>query len=265
MNLRLLFSCCISSILLPICAQAQLHCPPVGKIDYDRKINVTLGVGPTLLYGDIVNDRNLGVAGVLKGDYKLYKGIFAGVEAQLGILNSYGRNYDNNNIPIDYEQRDPRFVKNYYYSGSLNISIFPGLFFVDEKMEFRKPSVGTLIGRGLYVGLGFGAVVNNYDKLYRDENSNASQAEFEYDDAGNIVKYKTPTRDILWPIGNVGLSMPLNKYSSYDGRYLSLVINTQFNFAKDDQLDAYRPFIGEGQRSKGDVYNFTYLGLKYTF
>ncbi|GHE41727.1 hypothetical protein [Sphingobacterium griseoflavum] len=265
MRIRLLLSLGISSVLIPLGLHAQLNCPPVGKINFNRKINVTLGVGPTLLYGDIVRGKNVGIAGVLKGDYKLYKGLYAGVEAQLGILNAYGRNYDQVDIPVDYEQRDPRFVKNYYYSGSLNLTIFPGLFFVDERQEFRKPALGTLVGRGLYVGFGVGGVVNNYDKLYRNINSNASQAEFEYDANGDIVKYKTPTRDILWPIGNLGLFMPLNKYSSYDGRYLSLVVNTQFNFAKDDQLDAYRPFLGEGRRSKGDVYNFTYVGLSYTF
>ncbi|MFD2547025.1 hypothetical protein ACFSR5_05115 [Sphingobacterium suaedae] len=244
---------------------AQLKCPPLGKINNDGRFNITAGIGPTLLYRDINYGRNVGFAGVLKGDYKIYKGLFAGIEGQFGMLNSYGKNYDveESNLSATAE-RDARYVKNYYLAGTLNVTVYPGLFFVDEARDFRVPSIPTLIARGLYAGIGFGGIINQYDKLYRgygvDSPSGRGEAEEVTDEAGNTTrKYKTPTRDLLWPVFNVGLSMPINKYSTVGKGYWSAVLNSQFNFAAGDQLDAYT--VG----SKGDVYNLTYLGLKYTF
>lgn len=264
MNLRSIFTSCLFFAMLISAAKAQLNCPPTGKIENNGRINITLGVGPTLLFSDINNGRNMGVGGVLKAEYQIYKGIFAGLEGQVGILNSYGKNYDNENFEIDYANRDPRFVKNYYITGNINLTVYPGLFFVDESRDFRKPSISTLIGRGLYAGVAFGGIMNQYDKLYRDFDNPYTVGEFERGPAGEM-RYRTPTQDFMWPILNLGLSMPLNKYSTYARGYWSMVLNIQQAFSTGDQLDGYRTRRPTEGSYKTDSYNFTYLGLKYTF
>lgn len=265
MNLRstICYSCLFACMLFSV-AHAQLKCPPTGKMANNGRINITLGAGPTLLFSDINKGRNIGVAGVLKGEYQVYKGIFAGLEGQIGILNSYGKNYDNENFEIDYDTRDPRFVKNYYLSGNINLTIYPGLFFVDESRDFRKPTLATLIGRGLYAGIAFGGIINQYDKLYRDFDNPYTDGEFERGEDGEL-RYRTPTQDYMWPIVNLGLAMPLNKYSSYGRGYWSMVLNIQQAFSTGDQLDAYRTARTTSGSYSTDSYNFTYLGLKYTF
>ncbi|WDF70665.1 hypothetical protein PQ465_09880 [Sphingobacterium oryzagri] len=266
MQLRTIFTygLGIGLFFLVSTAKGQLNCPPTGKIENNGRFNITLGTGPTLLFSDINNGRNMGVAGVLKVEYQIYKGIFAGLEAQVGVLNSYGKNYDNESLAIDYVNRDPRFVKNYMLSGNVNVTVYPGLFFVDESRDFRTPSISSLIGRGLYLGFAFGGIINQYDELYRDFDNPYTDGEFERDQNGEL-RYRTPTRDYLWPIANVGLALPLNKYSSYSGRYWSLVFNIQQAFSTGDQLDGYRTGrTTEGSYSK-DSYNFSYLALKYTF
>lgn len=250
-------------IMLPVLLPAQLKCPPLGPSDIDPRFNVTLGVGPTMLYGDIKNGSRIGLAGSLKVDYRVYKGLFAGIEGQWGLLRSYGKNYDYEPFEIDYSLKDPRFVKNYYYSGALQLTVFPALFFDGAAMGFRRPSVTRIIVNGLYLGIGAGVIVNNYNELYDDTDDPNAQAEFVESPDG--LRYKTPTKNFLWPILHAGFAIPLNKYSSFSGRYWSLVANCQVSFAAGDQLDAYQPAVAEGTNPKGDAYNFNSIGLKYTF
>ncbi|WP_437919616.1 hypothetical protein [Sphingobacterium sp. LRF_L2] len=264
MSLRI--SCYLLLTFLPILLYAQLDCPPVGKERHSEKISLTIGVGPTLLYGDIKKEYNLGLATVFKADYKLYKGLYAGVEGQWGILNSYGKYYNRTDLEVDYQNVDPRFVRNYYIAGTWNLTVYPALFFYDEYRDFKKPSLQTLIVRGLYGAIGFGGIINQYDKLYRhDPNNPNNNAEFERNVDGEIEKYKTPTKDLLFPVFNIGVSLPINKYSYTSRGFWSVVVNGQFNFSEGDQLDAYQPITGDGVSSKADVFSFGYLGLKYTF
>lgn len=282
-----------SLLCLPLISQAQdLRCPPVDATGHGtQKIDVTLGAGPTLLYGDINHRSNMGFGIALKGDYKIYKGFYAGLEIQGGQLRAKGQNSDPTSV-----EWDPRRVQNRYWAGSINATFYPYRFFVNERDLFKKSRFEQLILNGLYVGVGFGGVLNNYSEIEREtryqfDNPNydptdpASEQYHYYDlnppelingehemrqngvDAdGNPImepQYLTKTRSMLLPVVNVGLAVPLNKYYSHGPGYFSVVMNTQFNFANKDNLDGYIPdVIGN---NNNDMYNFTYLGIRYSF
>ncbi len=92
-----------------------------------------------------------------------------------------------------------------------------------------------------------------------------------YDEAGNLVaekQFKNKTRDFLFPVVSAGLAVPLNKYSSYyRAGYYSLVVNTQFTFSRGEDVDGYDPVAADGTTASkyNDMYNFTSLGVRYTF
>lgn len=80
--------------------------------------------------------------------------------------------------------------------------------------------------------------------------------------------YLTKTRSALLPIGNLGVAMPLNKYTTSGRGYFSLVLNTQFSLSNSDDLDGYDPRDAQGYRGaneRNDMYNLTYLGIRYSF
>ncbi|MBE8714946.1 hypothetical protein [Sphingobacterium hungaricum] len=282
-------------LAVPILGYSQLFCPPIdGKKNQNKNIEITAGGGFTMLYGDINHTNNFGYGAVLKGDYHIIKGLFAGLELQTGLLKSRG---ESNIYIVDW---DPRFVENQYFAGSLNVTAYPYRFFTDEKFLFKKSFFERNILYGFYVGLGVGGIFNNYKNIqrqtsysYRDLNTGATEVMeipegsvngahenvFVYDADGEMVLdadgnpvttklYSQKTRDKLLPIVNVGLSIPLNKFSTRTDGYFSLVINSQFNFSGGEDLDGYNPINTDGSRPEGarnDMYNFSYLGIKYSF
>jgi len=277
--------------LLPMVGFSQLFCPPIdGKRNQGKNIDITLGAGATLLFGDINFKRNAGYGAVLKGDYHIIKGFYAGIEVQSGMLMSRG---EHNTFVTDW---DPRLVENQYLAGSLNFTVYPYRIFTEEKFLFRKTPFLRNVLYGFYIGVGFGAIRNNYNEIQRQTSYpfrndptplvipegivNGPHIKVPVMDAdglpvtdefGNIVNtklYKQNTYDKLIPILNAGLSIPLNKYTTRSEGFYSLVINTQFNFSKGEDLDGYNPLNENGSRSlnaRNDMYNFSYLGLKYTF
>lgn len=269
---------------LPFLTQAQaLRCPPVDAAgNAQQKFEITAGAGMTLLYGDIHHKSNMGYGLVLRGDYKVYKGLYLGLEGQTGKLSAEG------DRDFTAQSWDPRKVTNeMYFSGLINATVYPYRFFINERMLFRENGFKKYILNGLYLGLGVGGIFNNYKNVERESiyyfaNPNGSsdpivrefpegalhgptETVWSYDQNGNRVESETNvqrTKDILFPVVNVGLAVPLNKYRSYSNSgYFSAVINSEFNFSRGEDLDGYSPVGSE----YNDMYNFTYLGIKYTF
>lgn len=240
-------------------AQQTLYCPPIDASGKVSRIDITAGVGPTLLYGDIDNfSSNTGIGFVLKGDYNFYKGLYVGLEGQIGRLSVTGNN-------------DPRFVRNNYLAGSLHLTVYPYRMFVTERELLTKSSVHQFILHGLYVGVGIGGILNRYEDVYRVDDSVPSSGIFN---GPHIInedgekEWLSSARDVLFPVVNVGLAVPFNKYSSRSRGYFSGVGNLQFSFSQGEDLDGYDPRLPDGSRLpdwRNDMYLFSYLGLRYSF
>ncbi|MVZ65181.1 hypothetical protein GQF61_04900 [Sphingobacterium sp. DK4209] len=286
MHLKKILSLGLISIPFLLNAQA-LKCPPVDAYgNANQKFDLTMGGGATWLYGDINHESNLGYAGVLKLDYKLYKGLYIGVEGQLGRLRSKG-----NDNPLDQDW-DPRYVINQFYAtGLINATVYPYRFFINERDLFRASGFEKYVLNGFHVSIGAGGIFNNYAKVNRNSTYryrandgseivqdippgtvNGPHEVTERTDAnGNVITgkaYKRKTKDVLFPVVSAGVAVPLNKYSSfYRSGYYSLVVNTQFAFSQGEDLDGYDPLDAGGLPASkyNDMYNFTSIGLRYTF
>lgn len=246
-------------LLAPIIAAAQsgLKCPPIDGSGFGtQKVDLTLGVGPTLLYGDISPvQNNMGFGVVLKGDYNIYRGLYGGIEFQAGKLLADGAN-------------DDRFVRNRYIAGSINATVYPYRFFVTERELFIKAPIHKFLLNGLYVGVGLGIINNRYTDVYRDEPNRSPKynGPHSLDNEGQKV-WSSLASDMLMPVLNLGVAVPFNKYTSGGRGYFSGVLNAQFNYSNGENLDGYDPLDANGQRASqhNDMYTFTYFGLRYTF
>lgn len=283
MKLTILRGVSLLFLLSAFHAQAQLRCPPITQSGQgSQRFDVSAGVGVTLLYGDINANKNQGMAGFIKGDYNIYKGFYAGLEAQFGKLKAKG--FSNQNIPSKW---DPREVDNSFTTIGLNVTAYPYRFFVNERDLTRKGFFERNILNGFNIGLGMGMLFNNYkyvnrETTYSDENglgfnvgenimNGPHQLIVTQDELGNEIREKrfsNKEKSTILPKLNIGFSIPLNKYTTYQNYYYSLVINSQFNFSNNDLLDGYEPLNSQGQRpdgAKNDMYNFTNIGVKVTF
>lgn len=251
-------------------ALAQLYCPPIYGKRNEGKYHVALGVGPTLLYGDIEKANTSGFAVYLAGDYTVTRGIDVGLELQLGTLQAIGEELDN------------RFVTNRYQAGGLMLKVFPFRLFTEKK--FQKASFVSSLKESFYVGAGMLGVINNYAKedIYREANiqsmdydtPNYTWGPVERDGEGNLLisedneqQFKERINSLTLPTLNVGLAIPVNQLTSNSGRFWSVMLNGQFNFSNNDLLDGYMPYqSGTGNRVglKNDFYSFYTLGVRYS-
>lgn len=286
MKSQLLVYTSLFLLLLSPMAKAQLKCPPIsgGGEGLDR-FDVTAGLGLTMLYGDINATSNMGFGLFLKGDYKLYKGLYVGLEGQFGKLKASGMKRF---IPARIDDFEPREVENNYKMVALNVTVYPYRFFVTERDLIRKGFFERNILNGFNIGIGAGALFNSYGKVNRDNTYTTGtppitssldpggfNGPFRWDNvldaSGNVIGRQATnlkTKSKILPIVNLGLSIPVNKYTTGSGRYYSVVINSQFNFSSDEDLDGYDPLTPTGDRpagAKNDMYNFTNVGVKYTF
>lgn len=251
----------IQIILIPLFVKAQsgLRCPPIDSKGFGKqKVDITAGVGPTFLYGDISSlDDYMGFGVVLKGDYNIYRGLYGGLEFQAGKLEAIGNN-------------DPRYVRNRYLAGTINLTVYPYRFFVTERELFRKNKYHQLLFNGIYVGVGFGGIINRYADIARVPDTDRRAGLFNGPHVINQNgerEWLSSARDMLFPVVNFGIVMPFNKYTTRTSGYFSGVVNTQVNFSMGEDLDGYAPRANNGRRigQSNDVYNLTYVGLRYTF
>lgn len=263
-SLILLFSFITSTAL------AQLYCPPIYGKRNEGKYHVALGVGPTLMYGDIEKANTSGFAFYLAGDYTVTRGVDVGLELQLGTLKAIGEELDN------------RFVTNRYQAGGVMVKVFPFRLFTEKK--FQKASFVSSLKESFYVGAGMLGVINNYAKqdIYREANllsmdydtPNYTWGPVERDGEGNLLisedneqQFKERINSLTLPTLNVGLAIPVNQLTSNSGRFWSVMLNGQFNFSNNDLLDGYMPYqSGTGNRVglKNDFYSFYTLGIRYS-
>ena len=296
MKLRALIFSSIIGLAIPFSGMAQLKCPPITGGSSGSKMDVTLLAGPTLLYGDINYTKNMGYGIALKGDYHVYKGFYAGLELQTGKLKAVGEK------DLHSKNWDPREAHNNYFAVMVNATVYPYRFFTDERDLSRSGFLERNILNGFYVGLGIGTIANNYrfdaekrsqlvftdpanpDVIVRelqlgDINGPFDVGRIRHDDGHteNVIMYRTTASDLLLPIVNVGFAVPLSSQRNYSGGTWSMVIQSQFNFSTGENLDGYDPRLPAAENAtdyqvgprrdgaKNDMYNFTSVGLKYTF
>ena len=229
-------------------------CPPrSGKFGESKIFNITAGYGITKVFGDVNANNSFGSAGVLKFDYLLKKGIYLGAEGQLGNLITQVRNSSN---PIQSQ--------NDYSALGLSLSIHP--FELLERKSYRY-SQSTSILNSLYVGLGAMYVFNDYSFIYRNINDPVTFGPIEDIMQSGEIVFQNKTKTFVLPSLNVGSALPVNTIFKNLDSPLSVVANFQLNLGRNDYLDGYEPHRLDGQAipSRDDVYNFLYLGLRYSF
>jgi len=258
----------ITLLALPLVGFGQLNCPPISsQKSTNEHFHVTFGVGGTLLYGDVGSPLTTGFAVVAKADYRVRNGLHLGIEGQAGHLSAVS------------SKLDPRFATNNYKAFSFNATIYPFQFQDEEHRYSKKPAWDRIFLRSVYVGVGLGMSMNSYKDMFRDPlnkygAADLSNGPYTYEAYYNPATRETEayideqdTKSILAPILNFGLATPLNKYSRVNRSkgYFSLVLNTQIAFAMNDDLDGYAPISNGETKGKNDAYNFTYVGMRYSF
>ena len=239
---------CLSSTIF-----AQLYCPPPHGKRSDGSFHISLGAGPTYLRGDIHKPNTVGRAAFFRLDYTILKGIDLGIEGQFGSLEALG------------DVTDPREVRNNYRGIGLVATFYPFKFF--SAPRYTRPSLVELIGESLYVGVGIMGLVNNYDSIYRDMAMPSTWGPTAYVDPDDGPIFQTRTNSMTLPTANVGLAVPINKRRSTMGKYWSVLLNAQFNFANNDLVDGYTPYDAAGNPidTAHDMYSFYTLGVRYSF
>lgn len=259
-----------SAILFFLVSQssyAQLDCPsPLGLFDGYPKQHITLGIGPTFLYGDIASNNQVGFALQGKYDYKIAKGLLLGGELQIGKLKAKGDSTDLN------DPNKARFVDNFYKSISMNFTVHPFHFFTEDVWG-RNLSIKDKLLQGFYVGVGLGLVFNDYKDILRisgnEGTGKETQIEVDIDPFDPSIgqeilsSYKKKSISFIAPVINTGIVFPLSKTYNTKSPIWSLVANAQFSFSNDDDLDGYDPNLSVN--TKNDMYSFYTLGVRYSF
>ena len=209
-----------------------------SHIPYFR-YSVTAGIGPTLLYGDL-EERQVGVAGYLRGNYFLTHGISVGLELQEGLLRGEG----------DEGKR----ATNLFHAALLGVNFQPFKFLQDDhlrRIEYRE-SYGKRTLNSVYVGAGVGGLYSlQWDR--RTAASGPSNGEGR-------------TRGLSYLIStNIGVELPLHslKPDLLDSYIWNLVVNGQLNFSLDDELDGYNESLAVNKHR--DIYGLLSIGVNLRF
>lgn len=254
---------------------AQLYCPPPsGEMDMFRNRHITLGAGPTFLYGDIATNDQVGFGFQGKYDYKVYKGVLLGAEFQLGNLKAKGDSTDMGG------SHEPRYVRNFYKVAAFNLSIFPFHFFSDN-IWGRNETIAQRLMHGFYAGVGLGMAFNDYKEVMRIDGNPATRGDeaeqvpkldtdgdpvFDTDEKQVFVdSYKKKTSSLLAPIANIGIVLPVTSTDYMKKAVWSIVANAQFSFSRDDKLDGYDPDPMLIDNTSNDSYSIYTLGVRYSF
>lgn len=246
------------SLAISSTAFTQAYCPsPYGnKNDRDnKKVHVSAGFGLTKIYGDIKDPGSLGNAFVLKGDYQVFRGILVGLEGQFGRLEAVS------------SVNDPRQFKNKYRSLGAVFTVHP--FKALDNGAFTSSYTTFLyqLKNALYIGIGAAAVSNNYDEIYRDESIPSTYGPMRVDEVSGAIEFENSSSSTILPSLNLGLAFPIATTNFMRKGYWSVLLNVQFNMSNNDLLDGYVPHrsVGDPIQGNNDVYNFHYLGLRYSF
>lgn len=248
------------TIFISANSQTQLYCPsPDGRYDGFPINHITLGVGPTFLYGDIEDyESNIGFGGQLKYDRKILKGLLVGAEVQLGNLKA------SENGRIDSLRIESRRVTNFYKSASLNLSVYP-FHYLNSSVWAPYETTLERILNGIYLGVGIGGVLNSnsYSDLNVDNSLNPDDVESEDTDSEGGDSYKKRSNSLILPVANAGFVFRLTPSPRPYKAVWSIVGNAQASFSGNDMLDGLDPDL-KANKNK-DMYMFYTLGVRYSF
>lgn len=235
------------------------YCPsPDGRYDGFALNHVTLGFGPTFLYGDIKDySGNIGYGAQFKYDRKVFKGLLLGAEAQVGNLKASENGIIDSSD--DGTTRRPRRVSNFYKTLSLNLSIYPFHYFNSSIWAPYETDLQRFLN-GIYLGVGIGFGWNSYSDLYVDDSPATDGVKFT--DPEGQYSYNKRTNGAFLPVVNVGFMYPLTSPGNFKDVW-SLVGNAQASFSGNDILDGYNPTTEVNQNK--DVYALYTLGIRYSF
>lgn len=244
-----------------IIAKSQPNCPdPFGRTNSINRFHIGAGVGLTQLKGDREMSNAFGIGGYLNADYQIINGLFAGLRSQFGTLKMAKTN------------NDSRFIESRYVGFGAGFLIHPFMMIYGQDDHRRGGvSIGKDLLTSFYLGADILNVTNNIKSIYRGNPvaNNAYGPVDHYDGSGNPV-FKDKVNALILPALNIGIAPILNKNKSQSRNkknYMSLVLNAQFNFANNDDLDGYTPYDQNRNRidEKNDFYSFYSLGLRYSF
>lgn len=204
------------------------------------KWSLGMGVGPNFSKTDVV-EGNWGHTGYAELNYHFTPFVTAGLEAQYGLVQG-------GDIRTDPHNR--QFV-NQYSSVTANLK-----FAIGEVLDFERSGFLDNV-KGIYMGIGVGAINNNLTDIVRYKPSWAS-----YEPGFGPFPGKDKSLNLLVPI-NLGFN-----YYLYDGYgYIRYVINfnAQSNFTFGEGLDGYDDFSKNFKNYNPDTFNAYTIGFKYFF
>lgn len=207
-----------------------------SPIPYFR-YSVSAGLGANQLYGDL-DKRQIGGGVYLRGNYFLNHGVSIGLEFQEGLLRG------KDSFATDGETRK---AVNLYHAAILGFRFQPIKFLQDDhlrRIEYRESAMRRTLN-SVYIGTGIGVLHSlQWDKR-RVEGGVPSTDPITGEPITviNILPaHRGRNHGFSYFIStDVGFEIPLHslKPDLLDSYVWNLVVNGQFNFALDDELDGY--------------------------
>lgn len=211
-----------------------------GQGNY-RKLSLGAGFGPTIAYAD-VREKSQSYGGYSEFLVNLTPFITTGLEFQIGrikggdiITNPHNRQFAND-----------------YKALTLNVKAALGQF-----IDYSRSGFYNAI-KGLYVGLGIGAIRNDLGYIVRYK----PNTEAQYPPLGYKFPGKDKSTNLLMPV-NLGINFYFT--DTYDEPRYALNFNYQGNFTFGEGLDGYDDPIGIFKNNDSDVYTLLSVGFKYNF
>ncbi len=211
-----------------------------GQGNY-HKLSLGAGFGPTISYAD-VREKSQSYGGYGEFLVNLTPFVTTGLEFQIGKVKG-------GDIVTDPHNR--QFVNN-YKTFSLNVKAALGQFIDYSRNDFYSAI------KGLYVGLGIGAIRNDLGYIVRYKPNTAAQ----YPPLGYEFPGMDKSTNLLMPV-NLGINFYFT--DNYNEQRYVLNFNYQGNFTFGEGLDGYDDPIGIFKNNGADVYTFLSVGLKYNF
>ena len=211
-----------------------------GQVNF-YKIGVGAGLGTTISYAD-VRENSQSYAGYITADYNLTAFVTAGLEFQAGqikggdiITNPHNRQFKNN-----------------FKALTVNGKVAIGQFFNYERNNFLNAI------KGLYFGVGLGAIQNNMKYIVRYK----PNTEAQYPPLGYKFPGDDKSTNILMPV-NLGMNFYF-KDGNDQLRYI-FNVNYQGNLTFGEGLDGYNDQMAVFRNEAPDIYSFLSVGIKYNF
>lgn len=205
------------------------------------KFGLGAGVGATVSYAD-VRENSQSFGAYVVADYNLTAFVTAGLEIQAGqikggdiITNPHNRQFTNN-----------------YKAASINAKIALGEFIHYYRNDFLNAI------KGLYVGVGIGAINNNMKYVVRYK----PNTQAEYPPLGYEFPGKDKSTNLLMPIH---LGMNFYFKDGYDQLRYIVNFSYQGNLTFGEGLDGYDDPMAVFKNNAPDMYTLFSVGVKYNF